>query len=462
MPTPPSFLAPALQQTGAFLVRHSRGLSAGFVVLLVGFAATAFGVAPLLPDPAEQPHRLVVDSITPQDLQDQLEALAEHELELHRSDVLRASDGIDTVLRRLGVADAEAAAFLRRDATSRPLLDGGAGKLVQVRTRADGRLLELVARFGAGDPSLRQFTRLTVTRGAEGFASRSETVALTAETRLASGSIRTSLRAAAEAVRLPEAVVTQIGEIFAADIDVQRGLGKGASFDVVYEVLTADGEAVTWQPATGRVLAAEVETRGKAYHALWFADTDGRGAYFGLDGKSKRQQFLASPMDVSPELARVTSGFAVRFHPLLRTMRAHRGIDYSAPTGTAVQSVGAGVVEFAGRQSGYGNVVEIRHDKVRTTLYAHLSRIDVHDGQAVAQGQRIGAVGATGWATGPHLHFEFRIDGEHVDPTIVAGTRPEPLAVDGAARARFATWKSGAREQLELAGSLAGSRPRFE
>ena len=125
-----------------------------------------------------------------------------------------------------------------------------------------------------------------------------------------------------------------------------------------------------------------------------------------------RRAFLASPM----EFSRVTSGFAMRFHPILQTWRAHLGVDYGAPTGTPVRTVGDGVVEFAGVQNGYGNVVQVEHGNDRSTLYAHLSRIDVRKGQRVEQGQRIGAVGATGWATGPHLHFEFRVNGEHQDP----------------------------------------------
>ena len=207
-----------------------------------------------------------------------------------------------------------------------------------------------------------------------------------------------------------------MAEIFAADIDFHHELRKGDTFSVVYEALTADGEPVTWAVPTGRVLSAEFVNNGKAHHALWYADASGRGAYFGFDGQSKRRTFLASPM----EFSRVTSGFAMRIHPILQTLRAHRGVDYGAPYGTAVRSVADGVVEFAGWQNGYGNVIRVQHGKERSTLYAHLSRIDVRKGEAIEQGQRIGAVGATGWATGPHLHFEFQIDGRHVDPLSIA------------------------------------------
>jgi murein DD-endopeptidase MepM/ murein hydrolase activator NlpD len=248
-----------------------------------------------------------------------------------------------------------------------------------------------------------------------------------------------------------------MAEIFAADIDFHRELRKGDTFSVVYEALTADGEPVTWAVPTGRVLSAEFVNNGKSHHAVWYADATGRGAYFGFDGKSKRRAFLASPM----EFSRVTSGFAMRFHPILRTLRAHRGVDYGAPTGTPVRSVANGVVEFSGWQNGYGNVVKVQHGKERSTLYAHLSRIDVRKGQSVEQGQRIGAVGATGWATGPHLHFEFLVNGNHVDPLSIAKTA-DTVTIDGAARDHFAELSNSAKAQLELAETLVGRRAQAE
>jgi murein DD-endopeptidase MepM/ murein hydrolase activator NlpD len=133
------------------------------------------------------------------------------------------------------------------------------------------------------------------------------------------------------------------------------------------------------------------------------------------------------------EFSRITSGFAMRMHPLLKSWRAHLGVDYGAPTGTPVRTVGEGTVDFAGWQNGYGNVVQVQHGNERSTLYAHLSRIDVKVGQRVEQGQHIGAVGSTGWSTGPHLHFEFRIKGQHKDPVEVAKAS-DPVMLDSGAR----------------------------
>jgi murein DD-endopeptidase MepM/ murein hydrolase activator NlpD len=456
---PLDHLAPHLQRTGAWLSRNSRALSAGFVLVLGGFAAAAFGVAPLLPDAADQPQRLVIDTVAPPGISAQLEALAEHDLDLWRNDLTRATDSTDSLLRRLGVTDAAAAAFLRTDPVARRLVDGRAGKMVQARADSNGALIELVARFAAPDSAQRepQFTRLSLTRQDGRWVSRAEVVPLVGQVRLASGTIRTSLFAATDESRIPDPVAVQMAEIFAADIDFHRELRKGDTFSVVYEALTADGEPVTWAVPTGRVLSAEFVNNGKSHHALWYADATGRGAYFGFDGKSKRRAFLASPM----EFSRVTSGFAMRFHPILRTLRAHRGVDYGAPTGTPVRSVANGVVEFSGWQNGYGNVVKVQHGKERSTLYAHLSRIDVRKGQAVEQGQRIGAVGATGWATGPHLHFEFLVNGNHVDPLSIAKTA-DTLTIDGASRERFAELSNSAKAQLDLAETLVGSRAQAE
>jgi murein DD-endopeptidase MepM/ murein hydrolase activator NlpD len=448
-----------LQSTSAWLSRHSRALSAGFVLVLGGFAAAAFGVAPLLPDPADQPRRMVVDTVSPPGIGVQLEALADHDLDLWRNDLTRAADSADSLLRRLGITDAEAAAFLRADPAARQLFDGRGGKMVQVRAAGNGALIELVARYAAADSPRRepQFSRLSLSRQDGRWISRAEVAPLVGQVRLASGTIRSSLFAATDEARIPDAVAAQMAEIFAADIDFHRELHKGDTFSVVYEALTADGEPVTWAVPTGRVLSAEFVNNGKAHHALWYADASGRGAYFGFDGLSRRRAFLASPM----EFSRVTSGFAMRFHPILQSLRAHRGVDYSAPHGTAVRSVGEGVVEFAGWMNGYGNVVKVQHGKERGTLYAHLSRMDVRKGQAVEQGQRIGAVGATGWATGPHLHFEFQVNGQHVDPLSIAKAA-DTLTIDGASRARFAELSRSAQVQLDLAETLAGSRAQAE
>jgi murein DD-endopeptidase MepM/ murein hydrolase activator NlpD len=152
------------------------------------------------------------------------------------------------------------------------------------------------------------------------------------------------------------------------------------------------------------------------------------------------------------EFSRVTSGFAMRFHPILHRWKAHLGVDYAADTGTPVRTVGDGVVEFAGQQNGFGNVVIVKHNNTDQTLYAHLSRIDVRPGQVVTQGQHLGAVGATGWATGPHLHFEFRVNGVHHDPVEMA-KNSEALPLSPQERPEFDRLARSMRAQLAAAAA---------
>ena len=456
----------SLQSTAELLQRlaerHRRALAAAGVAVLAGFGLTAVAtvaVAPFVPEPAMLPQQLVTEILPTQDLTAQLDTLAAADLALTRSDVTRATDNPERLLARLGIVDASAAAFLRTDAQARALLAGRGGKLVQVQVGPDGALRSMVGRYPAerSEQARSHFTRLTIEREGSRWQARTEVAPYGSQTRLASGTVRSTLYAATDDAGIPDAVAAQIADIFSADIDFHRELKKGDTFHLVYESLTADGEPVPWNEGAGRVLAAEFTSGRHTHQAVWFAGADGRGSYYTPDGQSKRRAFLASPV----EFSRMTSGFAMRFHPLLQSPRRHNGVDYSAPTGTAVRSVGDGVVEFAGWQNGYGNVIELRHGLNRTTLYAHLSRIEVKKGQRVEQGQRIGAVGATGWATGSHLHFEFRVGGVHQDPLRIAKAS-EPVLLDQAARPRFAEALRVVQAKLDAAESLAGPISRAE
>ena len=446
---------PYLDQARQFGIQHRRKIAGAVLAALGGFAITAFGIAPLAPDPSNLPRQIVEQPVVTEDIGAQLDALAAHDLALWRTEISRGTDTAESLLRRLGATDAAAAAFVRSDATARRIVSGRGGKAVSARIAADGSVLELVARFPAerSEQARTHFTRLSIARVDGRFAAKVETAPLASQVRMGSGTITSSLFAATDASGLPDAVAIQVAEIFATDIDFHRELRKGDTFSVVYEALTADGEPVPWNEGTGRVLAAEFVNGGKTHQAVWFAGANGRGGYFGPDGTSKRRTFLASPM----EFSRMTSGFAMRFHPILKTWRAHLGVDYAAPTGTPVRTVGDGTVSFAGWQNGYGNVIQVDHGGDRKTLYAHLSRIDVRKGQRVEQGQHIGAVGSTGWSTGPHLHFEFHVRGKHQDPMIIAKAS-EPVTLEPAARAQFASVARVMQTKLDIAETLAGAR----
>ena len=447
---------------GQAIKQHPKRLTSVIAALMLGGGGGAFALATFAPDASDLAVREIQESVQALPLNVPSDTLDIQPFKLFRSEITRSSDTADTLLKRLGVDDPEAAAFLRSNATARQVLLGRSGRSVTTEASDHNTLLKLSARWSSEDDG--NFKRLVIEKTPQGFQSRIETASLTASTRLASGSIQTSLFAATDDAKIPDAVAVQMAEIFSGDIDFHRALRKGDRFSVVYETLEGDGEPLR----AGRVLSAEFVNGGKTVQAMWFqdpvagvapiadgtraADSRSKGGYYTLDGQSLKRAYLASPM----EFSRMSSGFKMRFHPILQTMKAHLGVDYAAPTGTAVRSVGDGVVEFAGIQNGFGNVVFVSHRNHHTTVYAHLSRINVRKGQTVSQSQNIGAVGSTGWATGPHLHFEFRINGVHHDPLTIA-RESESLPVSAGAKSLFGRLASSNRLALSAAASMQQS-----
>ena len=443
------------------LRRHPRRIAGSLAALLLGTGVTAFGVAPLAPDASDLPVRQVLEAIeplAPQSAKAQSDALANFSFKLFRTESTRSTDTAASLLRRLNLDDAAADAFLRSDPNAQRILLGQPGKNVTIEATDSQQLLKLSMRWPTDDEQV--FQRLVIERsndaGKARFTSRIETAPYTRSAQLASASIQTSLFAAIDEARIPDGVGVQIAEIFSTDIDFRRALRKGDRFNVVYETLEADGEAMR----TGRVLSAEFVNGGKTYQAMWFqppgqdaAGTPLKGGYYTLDGQSLRRAFLSSPV----EFSRISSGFSMRFHPVLQTWRAHNGTDFAAATGTPARTIGDGVVEFAGVQNGYGNVVFIKHRNSLETVYAHLSKINVRVGQTVTQGQTIGLVGMTGWATGPHLHFEVRVNGVQKDPMTIA-RQSDVVPVPAAALPQFRQLASGFRNQLQAAATINQTR----
>ena len=405
----------------------------------------AFAVASLDAGVANMPLRQVVETVNTRSLPSMW---ADQSLQLFRSDLTRSSDTADSLLARLGVNDPQAAAYLRNARTARQQLIGRAGRMVNLEGDAEHHLTRLTARWVNEDGE--SFTRWILERSSDGFVERQETASLNVGTRMGNGTIQSSLFAATDEADIPDSVASQLADIFAGDIDFHRALRKGDRFAVVYESLEADGEVLR----TGRVLSAEFVNNGKTHQAFWFKEAGAKeGGYYSADGVSLRRAYLASPLAFS----RMTSGFKMRFHPILQTWRAHLGVDYAAPTGTPVRSVGQGIVDVAGSQGGFGNVVMVKHANGHTTVYAHLSRINVKRGQSVMQGQTLGLVGATGWATGPHLHFEFRVNGQHKDPLTMA-RQSVAVEVSAAAREQFKRHAAIAKVDLTAAASTQISR----
>jgi murein DD-endopeptidase MepM/ murein hydrolase activator NlpD len=428
-----------------FVARHPKHLTALVAAVLLGGGGGAFAVANLGPDASNLPVRTLVETLETPDLKSQVAALELQTLKLYRNDITRGADTAESLLRRLGLVDSAAANFIRKTPEVRQALLNRSGRNVSVEATEQQLLLSLTTRWLKNDND-NQFQRMVITRNADNtFSVHTDTAPLTASVRMAGGTVSSSLYEASDEARLPETVTRQLADVFSGQIDFHRALRKGAVFSVVYETLEAEGEPLR----TGRLLSAEITNDKKTYNAVWFQEPGQKGAYYTLKGDSLRRAFLASPMPYS----RRTSGFGMREHPIFHTQRAHMGVDYAAPTGAPVISVADGVVVESGFSGGFGNMVTVQHNDRQSTVYAHLSRINVRKGQSVKQGDTLGAVGSTGWATGPHLHFEFRINGRHVDPlTLAQQGSSEP--VSAALRPQFNQRAEFARNQLMAAAQM--------
>jgi murein DD-endopeptidase MepM/ murein hydrolase activator NlpD len=359
-----------------------------------------------------------------------------------REERIQRGDTVVTLLSRLGIEDPDSVEFLRTMRSARTLYQLIPGKTVRALATAEGRLLAL--RYQTGG------TVLSVQRRDGGLQMTEEAGEFERRVLMQSGEIRSSLFAATDAAGLSDAVAIQVADIFSTDIDFHRDLRRGDRFTVVYEMLYDQGEPVR----SGRLLAAEFVNQGRTLQAVYFDYAEGRGGYYTPDGKNIRKAFLRSPL----EFSRISSGFSMRFHPILKQWRAHRGIDYAAPTGTRVKATGDGIVQFAGRhQGGYGNLVVLRHQSKYTTWYGHLSGFakDMRKGARVAQGDVIGYVGATGLATGPHLHYEFRINDVHQNPLRVVLPSAPPITPDQKAAFDAATAPLAQRLQFLRGTDLA-------
>jgi murein DD-endopeptidase MepM/ murein hydrolase activator NlpD len=284
---------------------------------------------------------------------------------------------------------------------------------------------------------------LKVTKDENGFSSDVLENPLELHTRTASATIQNSLFQAAGEAGLTDRVAFDLAEIFQYDIDFVLDIQQGDRFTVVYEEVFQDGMPLR----IGNILAAKFVNEGREYRAVRYIDSQGHGQYYSPDGKSLRKAFIRAPVQFS----RISSRFNLsRKHPVLNRIRAHKGVDYAAPTGTPVRAAGEGRVKFIGRQGGYGNVIELEHGSGVVTVYGHLSRFasKLQRGQRVELAQVIGFVGMTGLATGPHLHYEYRVRGAHKNPQTVA--LPDADPVSATERERFLTTTADLVNTLDL------------
>jgi len=351
--------------------------------------------------------------------------------------IMRRDDTLDHIFRRLQLKLSDLA-DVRALQGVRELLDRlNPGEQLTFMHR-DGELVGL-----ARQVSLTQ--ELEVRRTAAGFEAQVTERPVQAQTTVARGIIDSSLFEAANAAGLADATVLKLARIFATNIDFMLGLRSGDEFEVEYERLNQYGHYVR----DGEVLAARFVNQAHEYVAVRFIGPDGVARYFTPEGRSIEKEFLRAPL----EFKRVSSGFSrARLHPILNTIRAHQGTDYAAPMGTPVYAAGDGRIRFRGQNGGFGNEIEIDHGGGFMTVYGHLShfaapRIGAH----VTRGQTIGYVGMTGLATGPHLHYEFHVDGRFVDPQKVK--LPDARPIDAALRADFERSSAPLLLRLQAGGS---------
>jgi len=320
---------------------------------------------------------------------------------------VQSGDSLARIFNRAGVSARDLHELMALGAAVNTLKRIHPGQTLQLRADARGQLLEL--RYEES-----QTLGLHVTRGPDGFTATTIHRIPDRQTANATAVIESSLFLAGQKAKLSDGMIMDLAGIFGWDIDFALDIREGDRFTVLYDELYLDGERI----GDGNILAAEFVNQGQAFRAIRYTDPDGRTDYYTPDGRSLRKAFLRTPV----EFSRISSGFNLkRKHPLLNRIRAHKGVDYAAPKGTPIKVTGSGRVTFRGVKGGYGNAVIVQHGSTYSTLYAHLSGFaqGISTGTRVRQGQTIGYVGMTGMATGPHLHYEFLVNGVHRNPLTI-------------------------------------------
>jgi murein DD-endopeptidase MepM/ murein hydrolase activator NlpD len=411
--------------------RKARIISAGAIFLAV-CAFGAAGVAPLAPDASDLPVKSIAQALELPNLAEQIAALQQEPQQFIHEEKVRAGDSLASLLNRLGVDDQDAVNFIKSDKVAKGVMQLKTGKRVQAETDENGQLQWLRASVVDGQDN--PVKNISITRKNNKFIAQESAPKLERRVEMRARQITNSLYSATDSTsdggKLPDTIVAQIIEMFSTSIDFRTDLKRGDRFNVVYETFWQDGEMVR----AGRILAGEFVNRGVTYQSVWFEDPSSKagGGYYSFDGKALKKAFLKSPL----EFSRISSGFSMRTHPISGSWKAHKGVDFAAALGTPIRASGDGVIDFAGVSGGYGNMVVIKHWANYTTAYAHMSRFasGMRKGSKISQGDIIGYVGSTGWSTGAHLHYEFRVNNEARDPMSVNVVAQGPLTQGELAR----------------------------
>jgi len=414
--------------TGAERRLGLRTLVAVSSLPLFGVVA-AFGLAPDT-NTLDTPPESITEAIVLPPLS------AAHNASYLRDGVIQSGDTLSSVLLRMRIDDLEIQRVISADAVHQLASSIRDGKRIQATTSQDGKLLSIQFERAEG-------SNLTVRRQGDTFVTEADEQLNESRVVMRSGRILSSLFGATDSAGIPDKIADQMTDVFSTNLDFRDDLRRGDTFSVIYTVNYRNGEPV----GAGKLLAAEFVNAGKPHRAVLFRDRTGREDYYTPEGESLKKGFLRSPL----EFSRVTSGFSnSRKHPVFGFHRAHTGVDFGAPTGTRVKATGDATVAFAGRKGGYGNLVILRHHGGYETYYAHLSAFasGIRPGRPINQGEVIAYVGSTGASTGPHLHYEVRINSTPYNPMTIKLPGSAPL--DVAQRAQFLQQTASWSEKLAL------------
>jgi murein DD-endopeptidase MepM/ murein hydrolase activator NlpD len=414
---------------------------------IVMASITALGISGVSEAESKMLSQHVREAIAPKGLEEQTGALSAHGLDLTREDEIRKNDSIASLFERLGVSDTAALNYLARDRRTQAVLRSNAGQAVIVRTDLEGKLLRL--------QMLNKLDAWIIERTGEGqFETKTARFGSELQIEHRSVQVSRSFFGAMDEAGVPDSITEQVVTLFESDLDFRRQVKPGDIVRVIYENHQVGGRDI----GKYRLLAVRFEAGDKTYEALYFEHPEtGKGNYYDAEGQSVMRGFLAAPL----RYTRMSSGFTTyRLHPLFGDPRAHTGIDYAAPAGTPVRAVADGVITQKGWSRGYGNTIEIRHNDRYSTLYAHLQGFSqgIQKGREVRMGDVIGYVGSTGWATGPHLHYEFKVNGRHVNPSRIIAENPQVPSLRGEALRKFSVAANDLRARLTLLDNVNTAR----
>ncbi|MGE8335149.1 peptidoglycan DD-metalloendopeptidase family protein [Pseudomonas laurylsulfatiphila] len=364
----------------------------------------------------------------------------------HREVIVAKGDTLSTLFEKVGLPATSVHEILASDKQAKQFSQLKRGQKLEFELSPDGQLTNLHSK-------LNDVESISLTRNDKGYTFNRITAKPTVRSAYVHGVINSSLSQSAARAGLSHSLTMDMASVFGYDVDFAQDIRQGDEFDVIYEQKVVNGKAV----GNGPILSARFTNRGKTYTAVRYTNKQGNSSYYTADGNSMRKAFIRTPVD----FARISSKFSMgRKHPILNKIRAHKGVDYAAPRGTPIKAAGDGKVLLAGRRGGYGNTVVLQHGNTYTTLYGHMQGFakGVKTGGTVKQGQVIGYIGTTGLSTGPHLHYEFQVNGVHVDPLGQKLPMADPIAK--AERARFLAQSQPlmARMDQEKATMLASSK----